>query len=134
MSRRMRMHSRLVFRQRLHNQEQFSLGLETNTRNLRQLDIAVLDRYPISKSTERLKNSWIGFVAPQPQTRGDVQRHLVPSVRNAADWRPPVVLQNAQNSKIFDQAVAQSAIELQDVAIRPQLRVANQISRVLHGE
>src|SRR5947199_8716191 len=95
------------------------------------LIVAVLDRYPISKSTERLKNSWIGFVAPQPQTRCDVQRHLVPSVRNAADWRPPVVLQHAQNSKVFDQAVAQSAIELQDVAIRPHLRVANQISRIL---
>src|SRR5947207_2447623 len=89
------MHTHLVFRQHLHNQEQISLRLETDTRNLRQLDVAVLDRYPISKSTERLKNPWIGFVAPQPQTRCDVQRHLVTAVRNAADWRPPVVLQNA---------------------------------------
>src|SRR5260370_11530780 len=128
------MQTHLAFRQRLHNSEQFALRLETDTRNLRQLDIAVFDRYPVGKSTERLKDSWVGFVASQPQTSGNVQRHLMPSVRNAADWRPPMVLQHSQNSKVFDQTVAQSTIELQDVAVGPQLCVANQISRIMHGE
>src|SRR6266853_270330 len=125
---------RLILRQLIQNTVQFAFRLETHTRNLWQLHIAFLDRYPISESTERLKNSWIGFVAPQTQTGGDVQRHLMSTVRNAADWRPSIILKHSENSKVFDQAVAQSAIELQDVAIRPQLRVANQISRVLQGK
>src|SRR6266850_2336924 len=92
----------LVFRQRLHNAKHFALRLKPYTGNLWQLDVAVFDRYPVGKSTERLKNSRIGFVAPQPQTGRDVQRHLMPSVRNAANRRPSIFLQHAQDSKVFD--------------------------------
>src|ERR1700686_3839549 len=92
----------LVIRQCLHNAEHFALRLEPDTGNLRQLDVAVFDRYPVGKSTERLKNSRIGFVAPQPQAGRDVQRHLMPSVRNAANRRPSIFLQHAQDSKVFD--------------------------------
>src|SRR2546421_10057383 len=98
----------LVFGKRPHNAEQSALRFEPDTRNLRQLDVAVFYRYPVSKSTERLKNSWIRLVASQPQTCSDVQRHLVPSMRNAADRRPTILLQHPQNSKVFGQAVAQS--------------------------
>src|SRR5439155_25171274 len=124
----------LVIRQSLHNAEQFALRLETDAGNLRKPDVAVLDRYSVGKPTERLKDSRIGFVASQSQTGGDVQRHLMPSVRNTVHWRPSIFLQRAENSEVFNQAVAQSAIELQNVAIRTQLRVANEISGVLHGE
>src|SRR5882762_7647605 len=122
---------RLVIRQWLHNAEQFVFGFEPHTGNLRQLDVAVFDRYPIGKSAKRLKDSRIGFVASQPQTGGNVQRHLMSSVRNTAIWRPSMFFQHAQYSYVLDQSIAQCAVELQDVAIRPQLRVANEISRVL---
>src|SRR6266550_3680712 len=92
----------LVIRQCLHNAKHFALRLEPDTGNLRQLDVTVFDRYPVGKSTERLKNSRIGFVAPQPQTGRDVQRHLMPSVRNTASRRPSIFLQHTQDSNVFD--------------------------------
>jgi len=76
----------------------------------------------------------VGLVAAQAQAGGDVQRHLVAAVRDAAARRPAVLLQHVQGAQVFDQAVGQGAVELQPVAVRTHAAVADQVARVLHGE
>src|ERR1700722_16129841 len=75
---------RLATRQFPHHPKQFLLGLKPNPRNLRAFHIGVFYRDSVPKSTERLKNPRIRFVAAQPKPGRDFQRQLVPAMRNAA--------------------------------------------------
>src|SRR5579859_2593504 len=81
---------------------------------------------------KRLEDSRIGFVPAQAQSRGDVQRHLVAAMGDAALGRPSVLAQHFQYAQILHEPVAERAVELQNIPIRPQSAIADQIARVLH--
>src|SRR5579864_1133670 len=100
--------------QSVQRARQFGLGLEADSGNFRQRDVAVLHGNIVGESAEGLKDSGIRFVAAESQARGDVQGHLVAAVRNAALRRPAVLFEHFENAQIFDKAVAERAIELQN--------------------
>src|ERR1700687_4526389 len=56
----------------------------------------------------------------------------MPTVWNATTRGPSVLLQHVQYPQIFDQSVAEGAIELKDVAIGPHACIPDQIARVLN--
>src|SRR6202035_2495405 len=68
----------------------------------------------------------------ESESGGDVQRELMPAMRNTAARGPSVLLQHIQNPQVLDQTVAEGAIELQDVAIRAHTCVAKQSARILN--
>ena len=108
----------LLVRQRFHLAVQVGLPLKADAGQIRQCHVAVDNFDPVGEATERLKQVGIGLVAPEPKARGDVQRHLVTTVRNAAARGPTMLLEHLQRAQVFDQAVAQGAVELKVVAVR----------------
>src|ERR1700678_4245086 len=54
------------------------------------------------------------------------------AMRNTPARRPTVIFQHPERTKIFDQAIAESAVELEPVSIRTHSPVANQVSSILH--
>src|SRR6476659_11081037 len=121
-------------RQTAHLFDQIRFAFKTDARQIRHRDIAVLDLHAIGNTAIVLEQVGIGFVAAEAETGGDVERHLVAALRAAALRRPAVALQHVERPQIFDEAIAQRAIELQPVAVSPHAAVADEIARVLHGE
>src|SRR3954470_8835720 len=124
---------RLV-RQRAHFLDQVRLPLETDAGQVGQRHVAVLDLDAIGEAAEGLEEVGVGLVASEPEAGRDVERHLVPAVRDAAAGGPAVFLEHVERAKVLDQAVAERAIELQPVAIGPHAAVADQVAGVLHRE
>src|SRR5271165_756270 len=84
----------LLVRQRFHLAVEVGLALKADAGQIRQCHVAVDNFDPVGEATERLKQVGIGLVAPKPKARGDVQRHLVATVRNAAAWGPTMLLEH----------------------------------------
>ena len=61
-----------------------ALALEADAGQIRQRHVAVLHPHAVREPAERLEQVGVRLVAAQSQARGDVKRHLVPAVRNAA--------------------------------------------------
>jgi SRSO17 transposase len=78
--------------------------------------LAGLDEHQVRRWLPWRRWTLLAMLAHAPQGGGDVQRHLVPAVRDAAARRP-AVLQHLQRAQVLDQAVAQRAVELQPVAV-----------------
>src|SRR5579864_6465211 len=122
----------LVVGKRLQQAEQLFLGFKPNARRFRQRDVTLCNGRVIGKSAKGLKYSRVRFISAESQSGSDVQRQLMPAVRNAATRGPTVLFQHVQNAHVLDQAVAQRAIKLQNVAIRAHARIADQVSRILN--
>lgn len=125
---------RMLLRKSLHDAVQLVLCFETDTGEIRQSDVTIVDSEAVRESAKRLKNTWVGFIAAEAETGRDVERHLVAAMWNAAGGRPARIPQHFEDAQIFHQAVTQRAIKLQNITIGSQSRVANQVARVLHGE
>src|SRR5215469_62635 len=95
---------------RFHDAIEFVLCFKADTRKLRQTDVAVFDGDRVRKSSERLANTCIGFITTEAKPGRDVERHLMPTVRNAASGRPAVFPQHFENTQVFHQAVTKRAI------------------------
>ena len=121
-------------RQGLHLAVKVGLALEPDAGKIRQGDEAVLDLHPIREAAERLEQVGVALVATQAQAGGDVQRHLVAAVRDAAAGRPAVFLEHVQGAQVLHQAVAQRTVELQPVAVRAHAAISDQVACVLHRE
>src|SRR5258708_22658522 len=91
--------------QRFHYAKQFVFGFKADARNLRKADVTIFHGDAVRESTEGLKNSWVGFVASESQSSGDIQRHLVAAVWNATRGGPAVLFQHIEDAQIFDEAV-----------------------------
>ena len=117
-----------------HDRMQARLCLDADARDVGQRDVAINDGRVVGKAAERLEHVRVGLVAAESEAGGNVERHLVAAVRDAAARRPAVVLEHLQRPQIFDQAVRQGAIELQPVAVAAHPAVPDQVARVLHRE
>ncbi len=53
---------------------------------------------------------------------------------DAAAGGPAVVFQHVERAQVFDEAVAEGAVELQPVAVGAHAAVADEVAGVLHGE
>src|ERR1700739_1918393 len=85
--------ARELFRQVTHDLDQVRLALESDAGQLRHGDAAVLDAYAIREAAIGLEEIGVALVAAQAESCGDVERHLMASVRNAARRRPARDLQ-----------------------------------------
>jgi hypothetical protein len=74
--------------QRFHDAIKLILRFKADPGNVRELDVAVFDRDAISKSAEGPKDARIGLSPPQSQSGGQVERHLMTPMGNAALCRP----------------------------------------------
>src|SRR5215813_6309058 len=104
--------------------------LKPDTRCLVRSHVPRLHFNAIRKAAERFKQARIGLNAAEPQSGSDVQRHLLPAVRNAAPRGPIVCSEHFQRAQIFNQPIAQSTVELKPIARRPEAPIADQIARV----
>lgn len=68
-------------------------------------DAAVLDAHAVGEAAEGLEEVRVGLVAAQPQTRGDVERHLVPAVRDEPARCPAQRPQRLERAEILHEAV-----------------------------
>src|SRR5712692_4522091 len=118
----------------LQHAEQIRLLLEPDPGRVVHPYPAALDANAVRKSAEGLEQVGIGLVSAQPEPRGDIERHLVPAVRDAAAGRPAVPANGVEGAQVFDQSVAQGAVELQPVAIGAHSAITEQVARVLRRE
>src|SRR6202011_5783709 len=88
-------------RQRLHLRVQVGFSLEADARQIRHRDMAVLDANAVRETTIGLKQIGIALIAAEAETGRDVQRHLMPAMRNAPARRPAAGLQHRQGALIF---------------------------------
>src|SRR5262245_63416512 len=70
-------------RQCLHLLEEITLPLKPDARQIRHDNVPVLHAHAIWESAIGLEQVRIAFIATQSEPRRDVQRHLVPAMRNA---------------------------------------------------
>ena len=101
---------------------------------IRHGDVAVLDAHAVGETAIGLEQIGIALIAAEAEAGGDVERHLVAAMRDAAARRPAMGLQHRQRALIFAEPVGQRAVELQPVAIRPHAAVADQVARILVAE
>src|SRR4051812_23162698 len=121
-------------RQRLHLAIEIALALKADTGKVRHRDVAVLDTYAVGEAAIGLEQVRIAFIAAEAEAGGDIERHLVPAMRDATARRPAVGLQHRKRALILTEPVGQRAIELQPVAIGPHAAIADEVSRVLVAE
>src|SRR3546814_9495709 len=76
----------------------------------------------------------IGLVAAELQAGGDVQRELMPAMRHHVAAGEAMVAEQGEGAQVFHQTVAERAVELQPVAVRPHAAMAQQVARVLVRE
>src|SRR5208283_1339128 len=93
------------FRQVTHDLDQVGLPLEADARQLRHGDTAVLDAYAIREAAIGLEEIGVALVAAQTESCGDVERHLVAAMRNAARRRPAGDLQHGERALVFAEPV-----------------------------
>src|SRR4051812_35179719 len=79
-----RVASSLLFSEFAHHLDQVRFALEANPWKFGHRDVAVLHTNGIREAAVRLEQVRVTLIAPQAQARCDIQRHLVPAVRNAA--------------------------------------------------
>ena len=95
-----------------HDLDEVRLAFESNARDIRHDDPAVLHPDAVREPTIGLEQVRVAFIAAQAESRSNVQRHLMSPVRHATARRPTGNLENFQRPLIFAQPVRQSAIEL----------------------
>src|SRR4051794_4451695 len=100
------------FRQFAHNLDQIGLALEADAGQVGQRHVAVLDLDAIGEAAEGLEQVGVALVAAESEAGRNVERHLVPAVRDAAAGGPAVFLEHVERAKVLDQAVAERAVEL----------------------
>src|SRR5882757_4840670 len=71
-------------RQLAHYLDEVGLALEADARQVRHHDMAVLNPHAVGKSAIGLEQVRIAFIAAKPKPGRDVERHLMPAMRNAA--------------------------------------------------
>src|SRR5438477_2018426 len=120
-----------LLRQLPHHFDQIRLAFESDAGKLRHRDETVLYAETVGKSAVRLKQVRIALVAAEAEARGDIERHLLPAMRDAAARRPAALPEHIEGAQVLDQPVRQRAVELQPIAIRPHATIAQQIARVL---
>src|ERR1017187_547766 len=123
-----------LLRQLSHNSDQFGLALKPDARNLWHGNVAVFHLHAIRKSAEGLKEIGIILIAAKSKACGNIQRHLMPAVRDATARRPAGSLHNFQRPQVLAKPIRQCAIELQPIAVRPHSAVAKQVARILVAE
>jgi hypothetical protein len=69
---------------RLHHGVEIVLQFEADARRIRHFHAAVLDRHVVGKAPERREHLRVGFVAAHAETHRDIERELMPAMRNAA--------------------------------------------------
>src|SRR3982751_1445028 len=74
-----------------HQLVEVGLSLEADAGKLGHRHVAVFHAHAVGESAKGLEQVGIRFVAAQAQSRGDVERHLVPAVRYAARGRPAML-------------------------------------------
>src|ERR1700756_2722263 len=90
-----------------HRPEQARVGFEPDARRVWETDPSVHDRDVVGEPPEWFKHSGIGFIPTQLQPRRDVQRELMPAVRDRAATRPSAGLEHVEDPYVFDDAVTQ---------------------------
>src|ERR1017187_10804072 len=123
-----------LLRQLSHNFDQCGLALKPDARNLRHGNVAVFNLHAIRKPAEGLEEIGIILIAAKSKTRGNIERHLMPTVRDATTRRPAGSLHNFQRPQVLAKPIRQCAIELQPIAVRPHSAVAKQVARILVAE
>ncbi len=111
-----------------------SLGFEADAGNVRQPDIAILDRDAVGEAAEGLEHVGIRLVAAEMEPGGDVERHLMSAMGHDAPARPALLRQHLERAQILDQPVGERAVELQEVAIGAHAAIAQQVARILMRE
>src|SRR5438552_6634691 len=100
-------------RQRLHLGIEIGFALKADARQIRHRDDAVLDANAVGETAIGLEQVGIALIAAETKTGRDVERHLMPAMRDAARGRPAMGLQHRQCALIFAEPIGQGAIELQ---------------------
>src|SRR3954454_19991422 len=101
---------RRLVRQRAHFLDQVRLPLETDAGQVGQRHVAVLDLDAVGEAAVGLEEVRGGLVAPAPERGRDVERHLLPAMRDAGPGGPAVFLEHVARAKVLAQAAAEPAI------------------------
>src|SRR4051794_4774378 len=109
-------------------------ALEPDAGSVVELDAAVLHHRVVGEAAGGLELAWVGLVATELEGGSDVQRELVPTVRDAAARGPTMLGEHVLDAAVLDQAVAQGRVDLDVVAIGAHAAVADQVPGVLEGE
>src|SRR6056297_394372 len=88
-----------------HAVDQRAFLLEADSGRLRQADAAILHANIVRETTERRKDLGIALVASELETRGNVQRQLVPAVGNHVAVRKAVFGKQRKGPQILDETV-----------------------------
>src|SRR5438067_9198264 len=80
-------------RKPLHLGIEIGFALKADARQIRHRDDAVLDANAVGETAIGLEQIGIALIAAEPETGRDVQRHLMPAMRDAARRRPAMGLQ-----------------------------------------
>src|SRR5579872_2152381 len=75
-------------RQRLHFLVEIGLPFKADARQIRHRDVPVFDTHTVRKTTIGLEQIGIAFIATKPEAGGDVERHLMAAMRDAAVGLP----------------------------------------------
>src|SRR5688500_17226551 len=81
------------------------LRLEPDTRDLRHPDTTFHHGYVVGKAAEGREDFRVALIAAKPEAHGDVQRELVPAMRDAAARTPAVFDQHRERPQILHQAI-----------------------------
>src|SRR5204863_9607373 len=69
-------------RELAHDGDQLRLPFEPDAGKLGHHDVPPLDVHAVGEATERLEEIGIALVAAEAEPRGDVERHLMPAMRD----------------------------------------------------
>src|SRR3954470_23907252 len=100
-------------RQRFHLIIEIGFSFKPDAWQIRHGDVAVLDANAVGKAAIGLEQIGIALIAAEAETGRDIERHLMPTMRNAAARRPAVGFQHAERALILAEAIGQRTIELQ---------------------
>src|SRR5207237_523001 len=88
--------------ERLHHRVELALALEANAGRVGRADMAVDHRAVVGKAVERVEHVRVRLVAAEPEPGRDVERHLMPAMRDAAPRRPALPAPNRDAGRRAD--------------------------------
>src|ERR1700690_180351 len=98
--------------QRLHLTEEIGFSFEADTGKIWHRDVPIFHAHTVRETAIGLEQVGIALVAAEPETGGDIERHLMSAMRDAAARAPTRHFKHLERALIFAKPVRQGAIEL----------------------
>ena len=117
-----------------HDADQVGFAFEADAGEVGHHDVAVVDADLVGEAAIGLEQVGVALVAAEAEAGGDVERHLMAAMRDAAGGGPAGLVQHVERAEVFAQAVGEGAVELEPVAVGAHAAVAQEVAGVLVAE